>query len=202
MALFAPQQPKIDLDNEVTQLRSQGLTDQQIVDEMKSKGVHEAQVISALNKLSGGAQDTGMEETPMTNVPPGPEQAPMPSGPVPPMPSSAPSPENLYERVEEITESMIDEKWDELIAEVRKIIEWKEKIEQQNQKMNADLQKLKEDFTTLHQAVLGKVEEYDSKMREVGTELKAVGKVFKDVIPVFTENVKELKGVTEGMKKE
>ena len=36
---------------------------------------------------------------------------------------------------------------------------------------------------------------------DVGVELKAVGKVFKDVIPVFTENVKELRDVTKGLKK-
>jgi len=198
MALFAPQQAKPDLTNEVNQLRSQGLTDQQIIEEMNSKGIHEAQVISALNKLNGDIPDVNIDATQMSNMPPpGPDQGAMQA-----QTGNPASQDNLYERIEEITESMIDEKWDELIAEVRKIIEWKEKIEQQNHKMDADLQKLKEDFTTLHQAVLGKVEEYDGRMREVGTELKAVGKVFKDVIPVFTENVKELRSVTEGMKKQ
>jgi len=195
MALFPSQQAKPDIDTEVSQLRSQGLADQQIVDELKTQGIHEAQVISALNKINASSPDTAMPTGPMMGAPSGPP----PVSNMTPGPSTG-GPENLYERIEEITESMIDEKWDELIAEVRKIIEWKEKMEEQNHKMNADLAKLKEDFTTLHQAVLGKVEEYDTRMRDVGTELKAVGKVFKDVIPVFTENVKELRSVTQNMK--
>ena len=98
-------------------------------------------------------------------------------------------------------ERMIEEKWDELIAEVKKIIEWKEKIEEKQNKIINEVEKLKEDFTVLHQGVLGRLEEYDGRMRDVGVELKAVGKVFKDVIPEFVENVKELKGITERQKK-
>ena len=68
--------------------------------------------------------------------------------------------------------------------------------------MMNDLEKLKEDFKTLHQGVLGKLEDYDHRMQDVGTELKAVGKVFKDVIPEFVDNVKELKDITRGAKRE
>jgi hypothetical protein len=108
---------------------------------------------------------------------------------------------NIYERIEAITESMIDEKWDELISEVKKIVEWKEKIEERQLKIIGDLEKIKEDFKTLHHGVLGKLGDYDNRMRDVDTELKAVGKVFKDVIPVFVENVKELSGITDKIKK-
>ena len=95
---------------------------------------------------------------------------------------------------------MIDEKWDELIAEVKKIIEWKESVEEKQNKINHDLEKMKEDFKVLHQGVLGKLEDYDNRMSDVGTELKAVGKVFKDVIPEFVENVKELSSVSRKFK--
>ena len=88
----------------------------------------------------------------------------------------------------------------EVVMEVKKIIEWKEKVEQKQVKMATELTKLKEDFTLLHQGVLGKLETYDERMRDVGTELKAVGKVFKEVVPEFVENVKELSHIT-GKKK-
>jgi hypothetical protein len=200
MALFSQGQGKVDVNSEVSQLRSQGLSDQQIMEEMKNKGVHDAQVISALNNIDSSAGAAG-------GPPQGPTGPSMGGGSMPP--SGMPPPDhsttggsgdNLYDRIEEITENMIDEKWDELIGEVKKIIEWKQQMEEKDQKMTADLDKLKEDFKVLHQAVLGKVEEYDKRMQDVGTELKAVGKVFKDVIPVFTENVKELKSVTQGVK--
>jgi len=55
---------------------------------------------------------------------------------------------NIYERIEEITESMIDERWDELIGEVKKIVEWKGRIEDTQRQINSDLQKMKEDSGT------------------------------------------------------
>ena len=188
-----------DIGQQVAALRSQGLTDNLIVDELKKQGINENDVISAISQMDAG----GM--SPPVMSPPGmPMQnddfiPPAPSGP-PPMPPSTPS-TNIYERVEEVVESIVDEKWDDLISEVKKIVDWKDKIEQRQARIESDLVKLKEDFKTLHGGVLGKLDQYDNKMREVGTELNAVGKVFKDVVPEFVENVKELSSLTNQMKK-
>ena len=182
------------LISKVTQLRLQGLTDNLIMEELKKEGHTPEQIHQAIGKAD---QNTGggmpaiskLNPTPITQ-----ETA-----------SSQPGNEeegNIYERIEEITENMINEKWDELISEVKKIMDWKEKIEERQTKIAGDQEKIKEDFKILHQGVLGKLEDYDSRMQDVSTELKAVGKVFKDVVPVFVDNVKELKEFTTGMKKE
>ncbi|MBT4935245.1 hypothetical protein HOL21_04705 [Candidatus Woesearchaeota archaeon] len=174
-----------DPTSDIMELRNQGLTDNIIMDELTKRGYTQEQIHTALSHMDTGAS-----------------APPSPNGSFSGMPSSAPSSEgNIYERIESITESIVDEKWDDLIAEVRKIIEWKERVESMQSKLNNDVEKLKEDFKTLHQGVLGKVEEYDKRMIDVGTELKAVGKVFKDVVPEFVENVKELKGITENVRK-
>ena len=171
---------------EVLQLRGQGLPDGIIKQELQTRGYNPAQVDQALMQADSSAE---------------------PSYPTPAYgraaPSSRPASDeqgSIYERMEEIAESIIDEKWEDLIAEVKKIVEWKETMEQRQMKAERDLQKLKDDFTLLHQGVLGRLDEYDGRMRDVGTELKAVGKVFKDVIPQFVENVKELKDVTGKLK--
>ena len=186
----------MDPVQQILQLRQQGLTDEVIEVELKRNGMNPQQISVAMENANTPAMPGG-------EAPPMPAELAMPSGPAN-MPSSQLSGEesNIYERIEAITESMIDEKWDDLIGEVKKIVSWKEKIEEKQSKMASDLEKLKEDFKVLHQGVLGKLEDYDSKMTDVGTELKAVGKVFKDVIPEFVENVKELKGITQGVKKE
>lgn len=201
-----------DPSQEVMQLRGQGLTDSVIMEELTKKGYSADNVNAAISGLDAGAP-SAMPGAPMPAMPsaagapmgmPAPSfGAPMPGGMHAhqggvPMDSSQ---GNIYERIEEITESMIDEKWDELIAEVKKIVEWKAKIEEVQSRINSDLQKLKEDFKTLHQGVLGKMEDYDKKMTDVGTELHAVGKVFKDVVPQFVENVKELGHLTGNLKK-
>ena len=204
-----------DLAGEVTQLREQGLTDDMIVQELSQNGFSEPQIISQLSKVGAAGPSDSQSGMPPSNF--GSDSMPSdsifsmssaPSGMPPEMSSRGSSSssgmggsaDSIYSRIEEMTESLIDEKWDELISEVKKIVAWKEKVDEKTKKLEHDVMKLSDDFKTLHQAVLGKVEEYDSRMRDVGTELKAVGKVFKDVVPIFTENVKELRHITSGMK--
>lgn len=193
MALFPSQDQGQSIDSSLQDLRMQGLTGEQIINELKGKGFHEAQIMAAVNKMDTNPGTMPTQDAPINDNYSPPSMSPAQS-------SAAPQ-ENLYERIEEIAEGLIDEKWDELIVEVKKVITWKEKVEEENHKLKADVSKLKEDFKTLHQAVLGKVEEYDRRMQDVGTELKAVGKVFKDVVPVFTDNVKELRDITSHIKK-
>jgi len=200
MALFGPNAGPVQ---QILELRQQGLADEVIENELKKKGMNPQEVQLAIEKanvppMPGG----GMPEMPPAEPTMG-APGPMPSGPpnMPPGAQPAGDEGNIYERIEAITEEMIDERWSELIGEVKKIVEWKEKIEEKQTKMTNDLEKLKEDFKVLHHGVLGKLENYDSRMSDVGTELKAVGKVFKDVIPEFVENVKELKSITQGVEK-
>lgn len=173
--------------SEVLQLREQGLSDAVVKQELQSRGYLPSQVEQALQQ----ADQPGYQGYSASGMAGG------MAGGMGSMPGSDQGQGNIYERIEEITESIVDEKWDDLIAEVKKIVDWKESLEQKQAKQQAELDKLKENFSALHQGVLGRLEDYDERMREVGTELKAVGKVFKDVIPTFVENVKELKGVVE-----
>lgn len=177
-----------DVLNVVLQLREQGLTDNLILAELSKQGYDMEEAQAALAQAD--------EAYPLE------ASLPLPRNGEANKSMSSPAVDgNVYERIEEIAENMIDEKWDELIAEVKKIIEWKEKVEDKQRQLSNDLQKLKEDFQVLHQGVLGKLEVYDNRMRDVGTELKAVGKVFRDVIPEFVENVKELSSIKNELKK-
>ncbi|HLC81098.1 MAG TPA: hypothetical protein VJH68_00390 [Candidatus Nanoarchaeia archaeon] len=190
--------PTSNLSAEVRNLRDQGLTDSLINEELMKRGYSEEMISGAMSGLDESSRDDLAVPSPegamampeMDYSGHSSRSAMMPNGDG-----------NIYERIEEMAESLIDEKWDELIAEVKKIVDWKEKIEEKQLMMANDLRKLKEDFAILHQGVLGKLSDYDSKMKEVGTELQAVGKVFKDVIPEFVENVKELKHITEKRRK-
>jgi len=208
--------PTPDLVSQASQLRQQGLTDNLIITELTQQGYNARDVQMALSQ-SGGSQpasELNYEETgPAFAQQPYPSPQPQyPSSQQYPTSGSYPAPSstsnasaspdsNIYDRIEEITESLIDQKWDELIAEVKKIVEWKGRIETNQQKLQNDVDRLKEDFKLLHQGVLGKLDDYDARMRDVGTELAAVGKVFKDVIPEFVDNVKELSSLTGRMKK-
>ncbi|MDP3990391.1 MAG: hypothetical protein Q8Q01_04255 [archaeon] len=201
MALFSQQQTPLHED--VQQLRQRGLSDPMITGELSRRGhpeEHVQQAISDLdNPMPPPAPGYGDDMSYGAEMPV--EDYSMPASSMSSPRQQSAQDGNLYERIEEITEQMIDEKWDELINEVKKIIEWKNKIEERQLKLQHDFDTLKEDFKVLYQGVLGKLEDYDGRMRDVGTELKAVGKVFKDVIPEFVDNVKEFSRLTESAKK-
>ncbi len=202
-----------DLNAAVSQLREEGLTDSLIMEELSRKGYKADQIHQVLMQFDD-SEDVGGSVAPSpAPVPPGFQGVPIPSSAAPSygrrMPSeennsmyaNSVSTDNIYERIEEITEGIVDEKWDELIIEVKKIVEWKDKFEEEHRLLKSEIDKLKEDFKLLHQGVLGKLEEYDTRMGSVDTELRAVGKVFKDVVPQFVENVKELSFIASDLKK-
>ena len=122
----------------------------------------------------------------------------MPPQPVEAMP--APSLGSDRDTIEEVAESIIDEKWEALMKNVDKIVEWKESTEARLVKMEQKINDLKERFEALHQGVLAKVTEYDKGIKEVGSDIKAMESVFKKVLPTFTANVGELSRITKKIK--
>ena len=190
-------------DNQITQiLQRQGFSTDQILDGMRTAAVQPA----AMKK-----GDT-MAENPM--APPGmPPPMPPPGGPGMP-PPGMPPPEGEpvemdtgyeegsdKERIEELAEAIIDEKWTDLVENINRIIAWKEKTEGRIAAVETDFKALKDSFDKLHMAILEKVGEYDKHIQDVGTEVKALEKVFQKVLPGFIENVGELSRITEKMKR-
>ena len=101
---------------------------------------------------------------------------------------------------EELIEAIIDEKWNELVKDITKIIEWKNSTETRVSAMEQQMKDIQNSFDRLHQAVVGKIGEYDKHILDVGAEIQAMEKVFAKVLPVFTQNVSELTRVTHDIK--
>ena len=124
--------------------------------------------------------------------------------PMPP-PGNAPSVPMVDNSVqstshEELIEAIIDEKWNELVKDLNKIIDWKEQTEIKISKFEQKFSDLKESFENLHNAVIGKIGEYDKHILDVGSEIKSMENVFSKVLPVFVENVAELTRLTDDVK--
>ena len=105
------------------------------------------------------------------------------------------------QRIEELAEAIIDEKWNEIVRSINKIIDWKERVEARVTKMEQQLDDMNKNFDMLHKGVLGKISEYDRNLTNVGAEIKAMDKVFQKVLPSLTENVSELSRITTSMRK-
>lgn len=207
----------------VIQMRKQGLTNNQIVQALQREGYSSSQIFDAMSQ----ADIKGIVERPKEGVaaeagpapampPPMPEAGPVappgvpaappaapPVGPPPPAPEAPPAevPGAVSkEEIEEIAESIIDEKWEELMKAVDKIVTWKDATEAKITKIEQRIGDLKTEFDALHKGILGKIEEYDRGIKGVSTDIKAMEEVFKKTLPTFTENIRELSRVTKELK--
>ena len=111
------------------------------------------------------------------------------------------SPQIDIDRVHEIIEAIINEKWQDIMGSVGNLAVWKEKTNNDLIAVKQELLRLEERFEQLQGAVLGKVKDYDEGIRGVHTEMKALEKVFEKILEPLTSNVKELNRITQEMKK-
>src|SRR3989344_1082491 len=93
---------------EVQELRAQGLADPVIIDELSKRGYSLQQIQGALAQTEDSSAPMSMSRQDSYG--------------------SSSGNDAFSGRLEEIAESLIDEKWEDLLAEVRKIIDWKDKI--------------------------------------------------------------------------
>jgi len=224
----APNTPPV---NQVLQLRKQGLSNNQIIQTLQNQGFESNLIFDALNQadLKGGVEsipatqnDFNPDELqnpvrapPMGGQPPPMGQPPVGAPPMgappmgappmgaPPMsaaPAGGDEPASL-ERIEEIAEAIIDEKWNEIVKSINKIIDWKDRTETKITRIEQIMSDLRRDFDNLTKGVLGKIGEYDQNLSNIGSEIKAMDQVFQKVLPSLTENVHALDQIAKSMKK-
>lgn len=183
--------------DQVMSLRQQGYPNEQIIQILQSQGYNSAQIFDAMNQADIGAVPTQAQGYMPPDMPQGQQFQQQP------MPQEAPAFEQQYptgdrEKIEEIAEAIIDEKWNDLLKDVNKMIEWNTKTETRLTKIEQDINNLRDSFDTLHKGILGKISEYDQNLVNVGTEIKAMEKVFEKILPTFTDNVQKLSRLAEG----
>ncbi|MBU0979813.1 MAG: hypothetical protein KJ709_03330 [Nanoarchaeota archaeon] len=174
----------------VLALRQQGLSNNQIIQSLQQQGYPPNQVFDAMNQADVKGSVEGLP----------PEAMGMPP-PENPMQMSGPSMGGTEERIEEIAEAIIDEKWNDLVKSVNKVVEWKERTDQKLAEMEERFKDMEEKFNQLHQGVLGKIGDYDQNITNLGSDIKAMEQVFQKILPSLTENVSELGRITKDIKK-
>jgi DNA-binding transcriptional MerR regulator len=175
----------------IQSLKGQGMSNNQIIQSLQRQGYTSTQIFDALSQASAG---------PGGGAPAVPSQ-PMYAPPPPQRMEAPPRYEGGGSDTEEMIEAIIDEKWNDLLSDINKVIAWKEATDTRLAKMEQQMADLKESFDKLQGAVVGKVGEYDQHILEVGAEVKAMEKVFSKVLPVFTDNVAELARVSDQIKR-
>ncbi|MBI1970908.1 hypothetical protein HYS47_04115 [Candidatus Woesearchaeota archaeon] len=198
---------------QVLQMRNQGLTNDQIIQNLQRYGYPLNLINNAINQadIKEGITTTqyqmGMDSPPPLSAVPmqqaQPQRQQRPGQASPPAFGSGHDTEvgvEEEERIHEVAEAIIEEKWSSLIENVSKILEWKDTAESRLTKMEQSIEDLRHNFDKLHEGVLGRLGEYDTTMKDIGTELKALEKVFQKILPGFVDNVQELSRITERMR--
>lgn len=133
------------------------------------------------------------------------EEAPSPSTIIQNFPRSQPQPQfpqfSSSDQMQELVESIVEEKWGQVIEKFGDLGVWKERTNRDIIALKQELVRTQDRFAQLQRAVLGKVAEYNDNISNVNSELKALEKVFEKIIEPLTHNVKELQKITERLKK-
>lgn len=185
--------------DQVSAMRSQGYSNNQIIQSLQRDGYTSNQIFDAISQseMMGGSVSN---VPPISGIPPMQESPQMQSMPSPPSMQAMPQFSGSNPSTEELVESIIEEKWNDLVKDLTKISDWKQKAETRLTSMEQQVADMKDQFDKLHQAILGKVNDYDKHMLDVSTELQAMEKVFSKVLPTFVDNVNQLNQITDKMK--
>ena len=211
MPLEAPLQPPMGSSpsspvDQALMMKQQGYTNNQIGQMLQSQGYNNSQIYDAINQASlSTPQNVGQPEMGMPDYgqsyeqqypqPPQQTQTYQPLHEAEATEQSMPSIDE--ERIQEVAEAIIDEKWEEFAADIKKVIEWKEKSEDRLAKLEQQLIDIRLSIDSLTKSIMGKISSYDQNIVDVGTEVKAMEKVFQKILPNLTESVNKLERMTK-----
>ncbi len=190
MPVAGPMPPETPTD-QVLSMQQQGLTNNQIIQTLQRQGYQPQQIYDAMAQaeMRGGAEP--MPEAPSAGFGEFPSAGGMPA---------RGAPQEASKGVEEMVESVVEEKWAEFSKETAKMNEWKEATVSRLDKVDQSIADMKSDLDNLHKAIVSKISEYDKNLLDVGTEIKAMEKVFQKVLPELTGSVAELSRMTKTAK--
>ena len=183
---------------QVMVMKQRGMDNSRIVQELERQGYNSSQIFDVMNQMSMGGANMGMEQPPEYGMP---QQDFSYSQPYPQQQFGQPEQREetvSKEQIEEIAESIIEEKWKEFEEDVKKIIDWKDKTELRINQLDQQIKDLAASLNSLHKNIINKVSDYDRNLTDVGTEIKAMEKVFQKVLPSLTENVNKLERLSKG----
>ena len=164
-----------ELIDQIVEWKKQGYSDDSIMQYLQSQGYSDSDIFSALNQAKSKVSE--------------PQEKPKPV-------------EETSEDVstEELIETIIDEKWQEISEDIKKIVEWKAGIEASIARLDERLRSVEQRMDSLYKSIVSKVTEYDKHIEMVGGELKAMEQAMGEFLPELTKAIKELKSLTKKKK--
>ena len=107
----------------------------------------------------------------------------------------------MTDDIEQIAETIIDEKFEKLTAKIDNLDAWKKDIDTKITTMTKTVTDMQTRLNETQKSIMNKVSEYNKSITNVDSEIKALTQVFGKIMPTFTQNVKELSKVVGKVKK-
>ena len=106
----------------------------------------------------------------------------------------------MRQKIEELSESLIDEKWQDVSKEMGNLADWRSEVENKVGNLEQRFNDLTQRIDSLEQSIVAKVEDYDKSIKDVGSEIQALEQFFQKIIPTLSQDVNELSRITKSMK--
>ncbi|PIN81148.1 hypothetical protein COV13_02130 [Candidatus Woesearchaeota archaeon CG10_big_fil_rev_8_21_14_0_10_32_9] len=199
---FNPQGLPLD---KIKTMRAQGMDNNQIIQSLQREGYSSSMIFDSMNQVDMPSaeprqQNFGNEYSMSPPSAPGfsaNSYQDRPSFGAQTQPTSV----RADSSTEELVEAIIDEKWNDLVRDLNKIVDWKNTTNNRMISLEQRFEDIRREFDKLHSAIISKIDDYDRNITNVGAEVKAMEKVFSKVLPVFTENVSELSRISKDFNK-
>jgi DNA-binding transcriptional MerR regulator len=200
-----------DIGSLIKNMKGEGKDNSKIIDELKNQGHSSQDIHSAMNQTNidleppspGGDMQTSSLSQPM-EMPEESIKTTTPDNLMGPQPSETPAEipqrENI-EQIEEIAESIVEEKIQEFSSSIGNLDMWKERTNAEIGSIKQEILRLRNHLENLQTTMAGKVEVYNKSVVTMGSEMKALSKVMEKIMQPLTMNVKELSRITEKFKK-
>ncbi len=227
-----PAQPQFVPTELVQRLAGQGLSEPEIINQLRSQGFSPSQIDSALSqalKTAVAPQQIQLPQQPQLGAPPerivaGPavrsvlEPLTLPSAPN----YTEQQPEFTFEEtpqefaetpempketgpeitLEEIIEGVVAERWGAFEERLNHFDEVDRAFQQQLEELRKQLDSVRSAVKQSEQTFIEKLEEFGGHVGGIEARIGSIEKAFKDFLPELTDNVRSMAEIVERMKKE
>ena len=169
--------------DDILSMRDKGYDNNKIIQELQTQGYDSSAIFDALNRADMEAMSADEDDMSMSF-------------------SDDASPSGNEPTDEELIEEVIQEKWNDLVDDLKQIATWKADVDSRMDELTGRIDSLQSQMGDVQDSLTKKLEDYDSTMKDVGTDVKAMEDVFSDVLPGFKETVTQLQNVVETLKKD
>lgn len=202
---------------DVTEMVQNGMSEQDIIDNLRQQGYDSTAIKSALVNATLAAG------SPQNNPPQAlkPMQASMPPSfssfqqqPAVSTPSLTPPPQptarsdsqkaglsdQALDTIQQVLEQIIEEKWQAASADINAL---KTSMKANNagvENIDDKVSKLNQRIDGIQNVMLGKTEEYNKTLADVNVELQAFEKVIDRLVPTISDSIKELRDLIDELK--